>query len=104
MKTKVVADNTRYIITDSGKVFNRKRGTELKQHLNSKGYARVYLWYGTQDKPIAVHRLVAIAFLRKPVGRDEVNHKDGVKLNNHVSNLEWCTRLENIRHFHKNLR
>ena len=104
MNDKIIKDNSRYIITSDGRVINRKRGTELKQQLNSKGYARVFLWYGNGDKPIAVHRLVATHFLRKRHGRDEVNHIDGNKLNNDVSNLEWCTRLENVQHFHKNLR
>lgn len=104
MITKTIKINTRYSITEYGNVFNRKRGTELKQQLNSKGYPRVFLWFGNKGKPIAVHRLVAITFLRKSKNRNEVNHKDGDKLNNHFSNLEWCTRLENVRHYHKNLR
>lgn len=104
MNQKIISDNKRYIITSDGRVINRKRGTELKQQLNSKGYARVFLWYGDKDRPVAVHRLVALHFLRKRKGCVEVNHKDGVKLNNHVSNLEWCTRIENVQHFHKNLR
>ena len=104
MNEKTISDNSRYTITSDGKVMNKKRGTYLKQQLNSKGYARVFLWYGDRDIPIAVHRLVATHFLRKRNGLTEVNHIDGNKLNNDVSNLEWCTRLQNVQHFHRHLR
>ena len=45
-----------------------------------------------------VHRVVALAFLPNPLGKIVVNHKDGNKLNNHVSNLEWATHSENSLH------
>lgn len=45
-----------------------------------------------------IHRLVATYFISNPLKLLEVNHKDGNKLNNHYSNLEWCTRSENVNH------
>ena len=46
----------------------------------------------------SIHVLVALAFVDRPDGTDEVNHKDGDKARNHATNLEWSTRLENVRH------
>ncbi len=46
----------------------------------------------------SVHRLVGFAFIPNPDNKPEINHKDGNPLNNHVSNLEWCTRRENALH------
>lgn len=71
----------------------------VKPH-NERGYLRVNL-SGDKNKTNMkrVHRLVALAFLKPPSGnRDEVNHKDGNKRNNHINNLEWATRLENMQH------
>ena len=45
-----------------------------------------------------VHRLVAKCFCPNPNGHNEVNHIDGNKLNNSADNLEWCSRIENVRH------
>lgn len=54
----------------------------------------------TPDKVMAVHRVLALTFMECPGNPDdfEVNHKDGNKLNNHISNLEWVTKSENIKH------
>jgi hypothetical protein len=62
-----------------------------------KGYDTVILSEGGR-KTIKVHRLVAYAFIPNPLGKPHVNHKDGNKSNNHVSNLEWVTPCENVRH------
>jgi hypothetical protein len=66
----------------------------LKPSIGQAGYARVRI--GTQLTTI--HRLVALHFIPNPDGKDIINHKNGVKLNNNAENLEWCTNTENQRH------
>lgn len=62
------------------------------------GYLMIYLSKNKKRNYHAVHRLVAINFLENNKNLPEVNHKDGVKTNNIVSNLEWCDRKYNNRH------
>lgn len=74
------------IVTADGKVLN--------QYLSSKGYKKVTLG----RKSVFVHRLVALAFIPPVPGKKEVNHKNGVKTDNSLDNLEWCSRSENMTH------
>jgi hypothetical protein len=67
---------------------------ELTYVLNNRGYLSV----GIRRKTHMVHRLVAQAFIPNPENKPFVNHKDGIKTNNHVDNLEWCTTAENNEH------
>ena len=68
----------------------------MKQHCDKNGYLHVGLSGGGKYTTRSVHRLVALAFIPNPFGYKEVNHIDGSKLNNAVSNLEWCSRSHNI--------
>lgn len=65
---------------------------------DGKGYARVSLWKDGKGKHFFVHRLVAIAFIPNTHNKPHINHIDGVKTNNNVENLEWCTPMENVHH------
>lgn len=62
------------------------------------GYLQVGFHKGGNVKYFLVHRLVAQAFIPNPESKPQVNHIDGDKLNNHMSNLEWCTQSENQNH------
>lgn len=65
---------------------------------DTKGYMRVYLDDNKKTKFVPIHRLVALAFIPNEFDKPQVNHIDGVKTNNMVSNLEWCTNQENQIH------
>lgn len=67
----------------------------LKQIKNKSGYLHVNLCKKGKSKIHKTHRLVAQAFLPNPYNFTDVNHKDEVKTNNNVENLEWCTREYN---------
>ena len=75
-----------------------KEGVILKPALTGTKYYFVTLCKDGVHKTHLVHRLVATAFLPNLHRKDDLSHKDGNKLNNNVSNLEWSTRKENIAH------
>ena len=87
-----------YFIDKEGNVYSKRKFnllTKLKQcKTGHKGYVKIRI----NKKDYFVHRLVAIAYLNNPQKKDTVNHIDGNKQNNHVNNLEWCTRSENCKH------
>lgn len=62
------------------------------------GYFVVRLTSNRQKKSIYIHRLVAEAFVMNRENKPFINHIDGNKLNNHFTNLEWCTQQENTQH------
>ena len=90
-----------YRISKNGDVFSyyRRKVRQLKAYKVGAGYMCVRLTKddGTEVQRY-VHRLVATAFIDNPQALPEVNHIDENKENNNVSNLEWCTRLYNMRY------
>ena len=88
----------KYYVTPQGDVVNAK-GKTLAPTINKKtGYKTVSLWRNNIGSSKTIHRLVALTYLTNPNNLPEVNHIDGNKLNNHVDNLEWVTRSENMIH------
>lgn len=73
-----------------------------KRNITRCGYNRIVLMNNHDKSMRYVHRLVAEAFIPNPDNKRVVNHIDGDKLNNHVSNLEWATDSENAKHAVKN--
>lgn len=102
MNFKKIKGYPKYWVFSTGMIYNSE-GLLLKQHLHTRGGKRkpglrVALSHKNKRKFISVHRLVALAFIPNPKNKPTVNHKDGNRLNNRVSNLEWATYSENIIH------
>lgn len=96
-----------YQISNYGKVMSlnynhTKQNRELLTNENTDGYLSVALCKNNKIKRYRINRLVAQAFIPNPNNKPQVNHIDGNKKNNFISNLEWCTASENQIHSYKN--
>ena len=93
-----------YEVSSCGRVRNKNTNRVLSQEISSVGYPTIRIFNAERKrKHLNVHILVARAFLDNP--SECVNHKDGVKTNNNVENLEWCTYAYNNQHaYNKHLK
>ena len=94
----------RYNITKEGKVFNKKTNKELKFHPDPKGYMKSRMYcpeistHKDGRKIIKLHRLIAAMFFETYREDLQVNHKNGIKTDNRVENLEMMTNSQNVYH------
>jgi hypothetical protein len=88
----------KYIIHPNGQVWNLGKNSWQTQTQNPNGYMKVQLKLNGRHDQLLVHRVVALHFIPNPYGHPQVNHLNGDKTHNDVSNLEWVSREENIQH------
>jgi hypothetical protein len=94
---KVIKDFPNYAISRDGEVLNLKFNTKFKPCKNQE-YIRVKLSKDLSYKNFDIHRLVAEAYIDNVNNYPQVNHINGIKHDNRVENLEWCTASQNANH------
>lgn len=93
---KPIKDIDGYFVSKNGDVYSKKGNflKKLKPYVNHSGYYIISIRRHTR----VLHRLIAEAWIPNPNILPEVNHKNGIKTDNRIENLEWCSRLDNARH------
>lgn len=91
---------SRYVRCSNG-ALKQYKGKLLSPHISPFGYFAVDLYKNCIREKFFIHQLVALAFIKNPLNKLTVNHKDGNKLNNNIENLEWATSSEQLFHAYK---
>lgn len=103
---KTITGFPNYSVSSAGRIKSvprlRTRGGMLKPVLQPTGYLAVTLMNEGVPQNALIHRLVAHAFLPNPLGYYSVNHIDGNKQNNYITNLEWNSLEDNVKHAYEN--
>ena len=104
---KQIKDFPKYVASKNGNIYSLNyrhtgRCKRLTPYKNNKGYLLVKFNENNKDKNKRVHRLVAQLFIKNTENKSQVNHINGIKEDNSIKNLEWCTNQENSIHAHKN--
>ena len=93
---KTITSEPEYEISNYGNVRRKDSGHIKSTRLDGGGYERVTLY--PSGKTYHIHRLLGLEFIPNPMMKPEINHKDNVRNNNILTNLEWATKSENAKH------
>lgn len=97
---KQIPEFPNYSVTEDGEVFNTHRNKWIKRYQRSDGYFTIVLYGGIlkRKQNFLIHRLIASAYIPNPDNKPYINHKNGIKSDIRLSNLEWVTGQENRIH------
>lgn len=98
---EIVLLNKKYLVSNFGNIINNENNRKVNISLTKNGYCQMTVTIKHKNTNFYVHRLVAQAFIPNPNNLPQINHIDGNKTNNCVSNLEWCSCKDNIIHSYK---
>ena len=91
----------KYKINQKGQIFSSLSNKILKPSIHNTRYYKLHLYKNKKRYSEYLHRLIGETFIHNPHNKPCINHLDGNKLNNKLSNLEWCTYSENNTHAFK---
>lgn len=92
-----------YCISTLGDILRKDKNNIIVPISDRDGYLQVRLSHHNKQKTFKVHRLVAQAFIPNPNNYPQVNHKNGIKSDNRVENLEWCDGKYNVNYSHSKI-
>jgi hypothetical protein len=95
---KVIKDFPNYGISRDGEVISLRFNRKLKPRKSKNGYFSVGLSKDCKPKNVTIHRLIAVYYIDNVNNYPQVNHINGIKTDNRVENLEWCTASQNLKH------
>jgi hypothetical protein len=99
--TKLIKDYPNYSINTNGEVFNIKTNRMVKASMSGSGYMTIKLCNTLGSKTYNLHKLVAQTFLDNINNEKTINHKNGIKIDNTLNNLEWCSYSHNTKEAYK---
>lgn len=91
-----------YKVSSCSRILGIKYNRILKQRLK-RGYSNICLCKNGIKREYRVHRILAIAFISNPDNKPYINHKNGIRDDNRLENIEWCTNSENQLHSYQKL-